>query len=114
MFLTPISLQNSTNTSSSTLKTKYKHEYSTNITSILERGFEIKPSHLVHPVSQVIDLPLAGLDDPLNVIDARAKIGQLALQLRFLLQDQRSKLKRSNKPTGQRKRLRSDQSVPAC
>lgn len=66
------------------------HEYSTNITSNLQRGFEIKLSHLVHPVSQVIDLPLAGLDDPLNVIYARAKIGQLALQLRFLLQDQRS------------------------
>lgn len=44
-------------------------------------------SHLVHPVSQVIDLPLTGLDDPLDVIDARAKIGQLTLQLRFLLQD---------------------------
>lgn len=36
MFLTPISLQNSTNTSSSTLKTKHLREYSNNVTSHLQ------------------------------------------------------------------------------
>lgn len=64
-------------------------------------------SDLVHPVSQVIDLPLTGLDDPLDVIDARAKIGQLALQLGFLLQDERKELKctSTNQTSAQRKRL---------
>ena len=36
-------------------------------------------SHQVHAVSQVGDLPLAGLDDPLDVVDARAKVCQFAL-----------------------------------
>lgn len=36
-------------------------------------------SHQVHAVSQVSDLPLAGLDDPLDVVDARAKVRQFAL-----------------------------------
>lgn len=36
-------------------------------------------SHQVHAVSQVSDLPLPGLDDPLDVVDARAKVCQLAL-----------------------------------
>lgn len=43
--------------------------------------------HQVHAVSQVCDLSLAGLDDPLDVVDARAEVCQLTLQLRFLLHD---------------------------
>lgn len=49
--------------------------------------FTLCQSHQVHSVSQVSDLPLAGLDDPLDVVDARAKVGQLALELRLLLHD---------------------------
>lgn len=44
-------------------------------------------SHQVHAVSQVVDLLLTGLDDPLDVIDARAKVGQFTLELRLLLHD---------------------------
>lgn len=42
--------------------------------------------HNVHPVSQIIHLLFTGLDDPLDVVDARAEVSQLTLQLGFLLQ----------------------------
>lgn len=48
-------------------------------------GLELLRSHQVHPVAQVCDLPLSGVNDPLDVVDARAKVGQLALELGFFL-----------------------------
>ena len=43
------------------------------------------PPDLVHLLLEVLHLALAALDDALDVVDARAEVGQLALQLGFLL-----------------------------
>lgn len=42
-------------------------------------NFSCCESHQVHTVSQVSDLPLTGLDDPLDVIDAGSKVCQFTL-----------------------------------
>lgn len=44
-------------------------------------------TNLVHLLLQVFHLPLSALDDPLDIIDAGPKVGQLTLQLGLLLQE---------------------------
>lgn len=39
----------------------------------------LRRPHQVHAVSQIGDFPLAGLDDPLDVVDARTEVGQFTL-----------------------------------
>lgn len=97
MFLTPISRQNSSNTSSSTLgrggsMSALQGLPQTPGPHLVPHKCPPKNSstHLVHLLLQVLHLPLPALDDPFNIINARPKIGQFTLQFRFLLRGGRN------------------------